>query len=134
MTPLDELLEIERRLWRNDADIYAATYLPEAVLIFPGIGRIDVDTAVEAIRGENAAGRHWAEVSFSAETAVEVAAGTCLVAYHADARWNDQPTAEAVDCLTVYVKREGRWRVAAHQQTGNPCPRLAGIWRRWFIP
>ncbi|MDW9584468.1 nuclear transport factor 2 family protein, partial [Sinorhizobium meliloti] len=68
MTPLDELLEIERRLWRNDADIYAATYLPEAVLIFPGIGRIDVDTAVEAIRGENAAGRHWAEVSFSAET------------------------------------------------------------------
>lgn len=120
MTPLDELLEIERRLWRNDADIYAATYLPEAVLIFPGIGRIDVDTAVEAIRGENAAGRHWAEVSFSAETAVEVAAGTCLLAYHADARWNDQPTAEAVDCLTVYVKREGRWRVAAHQQTGNP--------------
>ncbi|MDW9571769.1 nuclear transport factor 2 family protein, partial [Sinorhizobium meliloti] len=55
MTPLDELLEIERRLWRNDADIYAATYLPEAVLIY-------VDTAVEAIRGENAAGRHWAEV------------------------------------------------------------------------
>ncbi|ASP80061.1 nuclear transport factor 2 family protein [Sinorhizobium meliloti] len=113
MTPLDELLEIERRLWRNDADIYAATYLPEAVLIY-------VDTAVEAIRGENAAGRHWAEVALSAETTVEIAAGTCLLAYHADARWNDQPTAEAVDCLTVYVKRDGRWRVAAHQQTGNP--------------
>lgn len=38
MTLLDELLVIERQLWRNDADVYAATYLPEAVLIFPGIG------------------------------------------------------------------------------------------------
>lgn len=114
MTLLDELLEIERRLWRNDADVHAATYLPEAILILPALASDRLDTAVEAIRGENAAGHHWAEVAFSAETAVEIAAGTCLLAYHANARWNDQPAAEAVDCLTVYTKRTGRWRVAAH--------------------
>jgi hypothetical protein len=49
---LDELLEIERSLWTNDSDIYQRTYAPDAVLIFPEIGRISVDAAVEAIRQE----------------------------------------------------------------------------------
>ena len=114
---LDELLTIERQLWRNDASFYADTCLPEAVLIFPDVGRISLDIAVEAIRGENAAGRHWAEVDFSDETAVSIASDTCLLTYHAAARWNDQSIAERVDCLTVYIRRDQRWRVAAHQQT-----------------
>ena len=36
----------------NDADVYRDTFTSQAVLIFPGIGRIDRDTAVEAIREE----------------------------------------------------------------------------------
>ena len=36
-----ELTAIERSLWANNAGIYEATYLPDAVLIFPEVGRID---------------------------------------------------------------------------------------------
>jgi hypothetical protein len=116
MDHIDELLAIERQLWRNDPHVYAATLLPDAILIFPGIGRITLDTAVEAIRGENEAGRRWDDVTFSAERGGEIAPDVCLLSYHADARWSDG-TMESADCLTVYVRRDGRWRVAAHQQT-----------------
>jgi hypothetical protein len=117
LTVLEELLTIERQLWRNNPHIYAATYLPEAILIFPQIGRIDLEAAVDAIQGENEAGRHWEQVAFSAENAVEISPDVCLLTYHARARWNDASTAEDVDCLTVYVRRDGQWRIAAHQQT-----------------
>src|SRR5215216_409126 len=44
---------------------YEATYLPDAVLIFPVVGRLGRDSAVAAIREENAANKHWAEVDFA---------------------------------------------------------------------
>jgi hypothetical protein len=56
----EELLRIERSLWTNDAEVYQKGYLADAVLIFPVVGRIGRDTAVAAIREENAQGRHWA--------------------------------------------------------------------------
>jgi hypothetical protein len=60
-----DLLRIERTLWENDARVYHDTYSPDAVLIFPGVGRIDRETAVAAIEKENAEGRAWAEVHFN---------------------------------------------------------------------
>ena len=59
MDKQEELLRIERSLWTNDAAIYEATYAPDAILIFPEVGRIGLEHALEAIRAENAAGRHW---------------------------------------------------------------------------
>src|SRR5215208_8227789 len=56
---LKDLITIERTLWENNAEIYHERYSPEAVLIFPGVGRIDRETAVAAIRQENAEGRAW---------------------------------------------------------------------------
>ena len=56
---LKDLITIERTLWENNAEIYHDGYSPEALLIFPGVGRIDRDTAVAAIRQENAEGRAW---------------------------------------------------------------------------
>src|SRR5829696_4460105 len=57
---LKDLITIERTLWENNAEIYHDGYSPEALLIFPGVGRIDRDTAVAAIRRENAEGHIWA--------------------------------------------------------------------------
>jgi hypothetical protein len=42
---LEDLITIERTLWENNAEIYHDRYSPEALLIFPGVGRIDRDTA-----------------------------------------------------------------------------------------
>ena len=112
-----ELTDIERTLWTNDAEIYGRTFLPEAVLIFPEIGRIDLEFALNALREESAAGRRWAEVAFSDIRALTVAPDVALLHYGATARWNYKEDAEKVLCATLYVKRDGAWRVAFHQQT-----------------
>ena len=38
---LKDLITIERSLWENNAEIYHDRYSPEALLIFPGVGRIE---------------------------------------------------------------------------------------------
>jgi uncharacterized protein (TIGR02246 family) len=112
-----ELTEIERTLWMNDADIYSRTFLPDAVIIFSGVGRINLEFALNALREENAAGRRWAEVAFAEVRVLPVAPDVALLHYEATARWNYKENSEKVLCATLYVKRDGAWRVASHQQT-----------------
>ena len=115
---LSELLIIERTLWENNAQVYHDTYLPEAVLIFPDVGRLDRETAVTAIQKENAAGRAWAEVHFDDAVGRWLTTDIAvLVSYCATARWNDETIASQTLCATVYVRRGEAWRVAFHQQT-----------------
>jgi uncharacterized protein (TIGR02246 family) len=114
---VEELTAIERTLWTNDAEIYGRTFLPDAVIIFPEIGRIDLEFALRGLREENAAGRRWAEVIFSGIRVLTVMADVTLLHYEATARWNYKEDAEKVLCATLYVKRDGIWRVAFHQQT-----------------
>jgi hypothetical protein len=115
---LDELLAFERTLWDNDAEVYEAAYTPDAVLIFPGIGRIDRETAVAAIRKENATGRAWAEVRFENPLARWLATDAAvMISYRATARWNYEAVASQVLCATVYIRQHNAWYVAFHQQT-----------------
>ena len=117
MTIEQELTSIERTLWTNDAAIYEAEYLPDAVLIFPVVGKIGRGSAVAAIWEENAANRHWAEVDFADLSVLVVAPDVALLSYEAMARWNSEDVAAKVLCATLYVKKNGAWRVAFHQQT-----------------
>jgi hypothetical protein len=115
---LRELLMIERTLWQNNARVYHDTYAQEAVLIFPGVGCIDRETAVAAIQKENAEGRAWAEVHLDDALGRWLATDTAvLVSYCATARWNDEAVASQTLCATVYVRQGEAWRVAFHQQT-----------------
>ncbi len=101
----------------NDVEVYGRTFLPEAVIIFPGIGRIDLEQALRALREEHAAGHRWAEVDFRDVQARRLAPDVALLHYAATARWNDREEAERAWCATLYVRRDGVWRVAFHQQT-----------------
>jgi hypothetical protein len=115
---LEDLITIERTLWENDAEIYHERYSPEALLIFSGAGRIDRDTAVAAIRQENAEGRAWAEVRFDNVDGRWIESdAAALITYVATARWNHESTASETLCASVYVRAGGSWRVAFHQQT-----------------
>jgi hypothetical protein len=115
---LEQLLEIERSLWTNDAEGYYERYSPNALLVFPGVGRIDRGTAVAAIRKENAEGRAWAEVTMDAvDGRWMVPDAVALVTYRAMARWNYESEASGYLCSTVYVRRQDTWQVSLHQQT-----------------
>jgi hypothetical protein len=116
-TMLETLIEIERTMWTNNAEIYEAGYLSDAVLIFPGVGRIDRSTAVNAIREENRQGHAWAEVKFEDERVLDVGVGIVLLTYKAHARWNYEERASSTLCSTLYVRTGDGWRIALHQQT-----------------
>ena len=60
MISRDDLIAIERSLWKNDAVIYETSLTPDAVLVFAETGPITRGQAVTAIREENAAGRRCA--------------------------------------------------------------------------
>jgi hypothetical protein len=115
---LNDLITIERTLWENNAQIYHDRYSPEALLIFAGVGRIDRERAVAAIRKENAQGRAWAEVHFDDVDGRWITVDSAaLVTYMARARWNYETSASRTLCASVYVRVGGSWRVAFHQQT-----------------
>jgi hypothetical protein len=115
---LNDLITIERTLWENNAEIYHERYSPEALLIFPSVGRIDRETAVAAIRKENAEGHAWAEVRFDDVDGRWITTGAAaLITYMARARWNYESTASKTLCASIYVRVGESWRVAFHQQT-----------------
>ncbi|MFC3080533.1 nuclear transport factor 2 family protein [Phenylobacterium terrae] len=117
MELLEELLQVERRLWTNDADVYRDNLLPEAQLVFMETGVIFRDVAVEAIRAENAEGRRWAEVDITEASARRLTEDVAVLTYKVAARWNYETVPGCWLASSVYVAREGRWRLGLHQQS-----------------
>ena len=113
----NELVAIERSLWTNDAAIYESSLIEDAVLVFAETGVIRREPALAAIRQENAEGRRWAEVQFDDVLALRLTPDAALLTYRATARWAHASSPIAVLASSVYVSREGRWKLAFHQQT-----------------
>ena len=113
----EELLKIERLLWKNDPGLYRESYTEDALITFAETGVIDVGFAVEAIRQEKATGRRWAEVAFDDVRTLRVTDDVTLLLYKATARWAHEATPIRALCTTVYVRRDGQWKAAHHQQS-----------------
>ncbi len=112
-----ELSGLERRLWTNDPEIYRDTLAEEALLSFPETGIIGREVAVDAIRQENAEGRHWAEVEFADVRVMQPADEAAVLMYRVRARWNHEAQATNAMASSLYVRRNGDWKLAFHQQT-----------------
>jgi hypothetical protein len=117
MDPKNELVVIERSLWTNDAEVYAANLAEEAVLVFAETGVIRRDIALEAIRRENAERRRWASVQFENVLCLSVAEGAALLNYHVTARWEHESSPISAYASSLYVNVGGRWKLVFHQQT-----------------
>ena len=111
------LLDIERQLWRNDVDLYGDNLLPEAMLVFPETGVVDRAFALDAIRAENREGRRWAEVEFENIRALQLVADVAALTYKVTARWEHESQSIQALASSVYVKRDGTWKLALHQQS-----------------
>jgi hypothetical protein len=120
MTTTDELLEVERKMWTNEVDVYATTFLPDALLIFAETGKIDLPTALDALRNESKNDRRWAEVSLDDARIISLGVDAAVLTYVATARWNYEEKPGKWLCSTVYLRRSEGWRIALHQQTLPP--------------
>jgi hypothetical protein len=112
-----QLLEVEKRLWRNDAELYHDHLTDEALLVFPETGVITRDVAVDAIRVENAEGRRWAEVDFEGVHSVRLTDEVALLTYRVTARWQHEASNYSALASSVYIKRDGAWKLGFHQQS-----------------
>ena len=115
----ERLLEVERKLWTNDAVLYRDSLVEEALLVFPETGVITRDVAVEAILQENAEGRRWGEVHFDEVRCLLLSEDTALLSYRVAARWEHEEHAMVALASSVYVRRGNGWKLAFHQQ--SPC-------------
>jgi hypothetical protein len=112
-----QLMDIERKLWSNDAVFYKDNLIEESLLVFPEIGVITRDVAVDAILAENAEGRRWAEVQFDEVHSLQLAENVTLLTCRVAARWEHEESKSLALASSVYIKRDGVWKLAFHQQT-----------------
>jgi hypothetical protein len=111
-----QLIDIERKLWTNDAAFYTKSLIEEVLLVFPETGVIGRDAAVDAILAENAEGRRWAQVEFDGSEACGLQTNA-LLTYRVATRWEHQRSKNSALASSVYVKHSGVWKLAFHQQT-----------------
>lgn len=114
---VDELLAVERQLWKNDAELYGHHLIDEALLVFPETGVIGRQVALDAIRQENAEGRRWAEVDIGDVHALELGRDAAVLTYRVAARWEHEAARYMGLASSVYVQRNGERKLALHQQT-----------------
>jgi hypothetical protein len=106
----ETLLAIERALAAGGADAYRRVLDPDAILIVPGmvLDRVETIAAMDASPG-------WDEFTMARERVVELADGAALLTYRFDGRRGD--VRYAAQMGSVYVERDGGWRMIFHQQT-----------------
>ena len=63
-----------------------------------------------AIRTENAEGRRWVPLGRDAH----------LLTYRVSARWEHEDTKSVALASSVYIRRDGAWNLAFHQQMPMP--------------
>ena len=112
----EQLLAVECGLWKNDADLYQRSLTERALLVFPETGVIGRDQAVAAIRTEQAENRRWADVVFSDVRATAITPDVAALTYFVEARWNYEETANRSIGTSLYVRENGAWQLALHQQ------------------
>ena len=111
------LIDIERRLWTNDAAFYQDNLTEDCLLVFAETGVITRDIAVDAIRKENEQGRRWAEVNFEEIRQLRLTDTVSLLNYRVTARWEHEQSSVTLLASSIYVRRDEAWKLAFHQQT-----------------
>ena len=109
----DELLSIECALGGGTGEAYRAHLTEDAIVVVPGaaISREQCALAIDATPG-------WDEFTLSDERVVSLGADSALLTY----RWRSSRGDESYEALmsSVYVRRDGEWKLALHQQTPVP--------------
>jgi hypothetical protein len=114
---VERLIDTERKLWTNDAVFYKDNLAEDCLLVFPETGVITRHVSVNAIRKENEDGRRWAEVDFDEVHSSRPADNVAMLSYRVAARWEHEKATRKAFASSIYIKSNGTWKLAFHQQT-----------------
>lgn len=108
------LFALEEQFWKGDAAFYAQKLTKDSLMVFADpVGVLPKDAAVEAIAG----GIRWEDVTFTAAQVVRLTDDAAVLAYRANARKEGESTPYNAWISSVYIRRNGEWLLAHHQQT-----------------
>jgi hypothetical protein len=114
----DDLVELERSGWNalatspDDAAAFYEGVLARRVLfLLPG--GLAIDDRAQALASMQ--GASWDSFELTDETVLPLTDGTAVVAYRARARRGDAEYEALI--ASTYVREDGAWRLALHQQT-----------------
>jgi len=106
----DDLLASERELGAGPGDVYRERLLEDAVVIVPG-QVLDREACAAAI--DDSPG--WDDMELTEPRLVEPADGVATISYRFAGTRGDFRYEALMS--SVYVRRNGAWKVALHQQT-----------------
>jgi hypothetical protein len=106
------LWERERSFWTGGDEYYRQNLAGEVLMVFPDLV-LDRNGTIEAI----AAAPRWTSVSFEQQRLVPLSDDAVAIHYRARAYREDEPSPYRTLATSVYVRREGEWLLAIHQQT-----------------
>lgn len=111
---LEGFLDVEERFWKGDASYYRGRLTEDALMVFGGpVGTLTRERTVETI----AAAPRWIEVRMSEPRLIRLSEDAVLLTYRAAARREGDDEPYHAHASSVYVRRNGDWRLAFHQQT-----------------
>ena len=109
-----QLLRLEEQFWKGNVDFYRHNLTEDALMVFQEpVGILARDTIVESLAGS----QRWAEVRFRDVHLLRLTDKAAVVTYEASARRGGEPSRYSAFASSVYVKRDGSWVLAFHQQT-----------------
>jgi hypothetical protein len=109
---MDDIWNTEHRLWLEGADAYADLIASQCVMAFAPMGILRDGAIVDSLREAP----RWSEVEMSDQVLAQPSDGAIVLAYRARARRDGAEPYTAL-CTSTYIRADGAWRIAQHQQT-----------------
>ena len=120
MTLQTDLLALERKFWTGDAEFYRGHLADECLVAFPDMaGVMSKDQVADMVKKD---GPRWSEVNMRDKGLVEPVPGMAMLSYEASAKRGGDGERYNALVSSAYVKKNGEWKLAFHQQTplGKP--------------
>jgi hypothetical protein len=111
---LEDLVELERGFWNatGDPEYYREHMADEGLAVF-SIGVMGKDAAIAST--SNAGMSEWTDIEISEPRLLELTPESAALVYQGSAKRDGEPY--SANSASVYVKRNGRWQMALHQQS-----------------
>ena len=108
-----DLLAIEQGFWTEGGEYYRDHVDDECLVAFAEMAGVHSN---EEIAGMNPGAGNWTGAKMQEKGLIELSDNSVILTYEVDATKKDGSPHHAL-CSTGYVKRDGEWKMAFHQQT-----------------
>jgi hypothetical protein len=107
-----DLLKLEKGFWTEDADYYREHVDEECLLAFADFAGVRGNEEIASMRGDS----NWTNINLDEKGLAHLSNEAVVLTYEVSA---DRKSGEPYKALvsTGYVKRDGEWKMAFHQQT-----------------